>query len=120
MKKKIILTSLLSMASGWINGFLGGGGGVLTVTLLLTVFALPQKKAQATAMAIILPVTAVSAFVYLMKNSLPYVTLGFAALGVAIGGTIGAVLLNRLNGNAVKLIFGLFLVAGGVKMLLAI
>ncbi len=120
MNKKIVVTILLSAVSGWINGFLGGGGGVLTVMLLLTVFALPQKKAQATAIAIILPVTAVSSLVYMLKNSLPYATLGLAALGVAIGGTFGALLLNKLNGNAVKLIFGLFLIAGGVKMLLAL
>lgn len=118
--KKFLWTIVLSVMSGWLNGFLGGGGGVLTVTLLLTVYQLQQKQSQATAMAIILPVTAVSALVYILKNQIPWQTLGFVSLGVAIGGVVGALLLNKLKGNVVKLIFALFLLLGGIKMLLGV
>lgn len=119
-KLRFVAIILLCTLSGLLNGFLGGGGGVLTVTVLLTLFSLSQKHSQATAMAIILPVSAVSAVVYAFNNKLPLLELGLVSLGVAIGGVLGALLLNKLNSNVAKLIFALFLVLGGIKMLLGV
>lgn len=41
--KKKALLAVLGAAAGFINGFLGGGGGVLVVALMLAVLCLPQK-----------------------------------------------------------------------------
>ena len=67
MKSKKILTALLGMAIGFINGLLGAGGGMLAVPLLKK-YGFSQKSAQQNAIAIILPITAVSAGIYLYKN----------------------------------------------------
>ena len=115
-KNKWILAIFGGLA-GFINGFLGGGGGVLVVSLLLTVMALPQKNAQATALLIILPLTIVSAVVYLFKGVVDWEPTLWATLGVVIGGVVGALLLSKLKSDVIKIIFAVVLILGGIKML---
>jgi uncharacterized membrane protein YfcA len=115
-KNKWILV-LLGALSGFINGFLGGGGGVLVVSVLLTVLALPQKNAQATALLVILPLTVVSAIVYLLKGVVNWQPTLWATVGVVAGGVVGALLLSRLKIDVIKIIFAVVLILGGIKML---
>lgn len=110
------ITVVLSAVAGFVNGFLGGGGGVIIVALLLAVVKLHQKYAQATALLVILPLTAVSAVVYLIKGNVDWCPTLWTTLGVVVGGVVGAKLLGKLKGNAAKLIFALVLIAGGIKM----
>ncbi len=114
-KNKCILAAF-SATAGFVNGFLGGGGGVIIVALLLAVIKLHQKYAQATALLVVLPLTAVSAAVYLWKGSVDWIPTLWATLGVVVGGAAGALLLSKLKGNVAKIIFALVLIAGGVKM----
>ena len=51
-------------ACGLLNGLFGAGGGMAAVPLLKA-GGLPQKKAHATSLAVILPLAAVSAAFYL-------------------------------------------------------
>ena len=114
-KKKWILIAF-SVLCGFVNGFLGGGGGVIVVTLLLVVVQLNQKYAQATALLVILPLTVVSAIVYIVKGSVDWLPTLYVTLGVVVGGIVGALLLSKLKSNVAKIIFAIILIAGGVKM----
>ncbi len=115
-KNKIILLTVGGLA-GFINGFLGGGGGVAVLALLLAVVKLHQKCAQATALLVILPLTVVSAAVYIFQGSVNWQPTLWATFGVVVGGVVGALLLSRLKGNTAKIIFAVVLIAGGIKML---
>lgn len=117
-KNKWILLIFASLA-GFINGFLGGGGGVIVVALLLSTLKLHQKNAQATALVVILPLTLVSAAVYLLRGAVEWEPTLWVTLGVVAGGIAGALLLSKLKGNVVKIIFAVVLIAGGVKLLIA-
>ena len=110
------LLIIFSALAGFINGFLGGGGGVVIVALLLAVLKLHQKYSQATALLIILPLTLVSAIVYLCKGNVDWTPTLWATLGVVIGGAVGALLLSKIKGNVAKIVFAVVLIAGGVKM----
>lgn len=110
------LSALFSAAAGFVNGFLGGGGGVIIVALLLALAKLHQKSAQATALLVVLPLTVVSAAVYLIKGSVDWIPTLWTTLGVAAGGAAGALLLSGLKGNVAKMIFAAVLIAGGIKM----
>jgi uncharacterized membrane protein YfcA len=112
------LTVGFGIVAGFINGFLGGGGGVIVVAVLLAVVGLPQKKSQATALLIILPLTVVSALVYIISGSVDWPSTLYATIGVVGGGVVGALLLNKINGNTAKLLFAIVLIVGGIKMLL--
>ena len=71
MKSKKILTALLGMAIGFINGLLGAGGGMIAIPILKKL-GFSQKEAHTNAIAIILPITFLSSALYLLKG---YVTV---------------------------------------------
>lgn len=118
MKKvKKIHIFLFGALIGVINGFFGGGGGMVVVPLLNKVFGLEQKKAQATALFVILPISLVSTIVYMCFNSVDFAQGWPVILGIIGGGVIGAKLLNKLQNNVIKGIFVFFMLLGGVGML---
>ena len=103
-------------AIGICNGLLGGGGGMLAVPLLRAA-GKPQRQAHATAIAVILPASAVSGTVYLLHGLCPLPLLAPVALGVAAGGYFGAKLLASLPARLVSVVFGLLMLLAGARML---
>ncbi len=116
VKSKIVLC-VCGAIIGFINGFFGGGGGMIVVPLLEKVLQLPNKYAHATAIVIILPISFVSACIYLLSGNLqtiPFITVG---AGVLAGGVLGAFLLKFLPAKVVRIIFVLIMLAGGIRLL---
>ena len=91
---------------------------MVVVPLLNKVFGLDQKKAQATALFVILPISLVSTIVYLCYNSIDFGSGWPVIAGIIGGGVIGASLLNKLNNKTVKGIFVFFMLLGGFGMLI--
>ena len=65
---KNIKNILWGIPIGFVNGFFGSGGGVVAVYVLKRVFKLEDKKAHATALSIILPLSCASLFMYKGAN----------------------------------------------------
>lgn len=122
MKKfmKNVRNVFLSALIGCVNGFFGGGGGMLCVPFLEKVIGLPTKKAHATAIAVIAPITLFSACVYLFKGAAPFPELWFSACGVLAGGIAGALLLKKLPSWIVGGLFSLLMIAAGIKLIIGV
>ena len=60
--------ALSGTVAGLVNGLFGGGGGMVLVPLLSGWCGLEGKQAFATCVAAILPLSAVSAAVYLLRQ----------------------------------------------------
>lgn len=105
-------------AGGLINGLFGGGGGMVLLPLLARWSALEARGAFATCVAIIFPMCCVSTAVYLwqVRPSLELV-LPYLAGGVAEG-LLGGLTFSKVPVRVLKVIFGLFLLYGGVRYLL--
>ncbi len=116
MKKQNLLLLLFGIGIGFINGFMGGGGGILVVCVLLAVLNMEQKQAHATAIFIILPVSILSAIIYICNGSVDWLNTLYATIGVILGGVVGALLLNKIQGKAVKIVFAVILMLAGVRM----
>lgn len=117
MKKKNIIRPLYGITIGFINGLLGAGGGMLAVPLLKKE-GLSQKAAQQNAIAIILPITIISAAIYLYKD---YVNLNdsFSYLPTGLlGSIIATFLMKKFSNKVLKIIFALFMLYAGVRLLL--
>lgn len=107
-----------SVAVGIISGFFGGGGGMLCVPLL-QFCGLDAKRAHATALLVILPLCIVSAAIYISNGYYDATAVLCACIGVTVGGAVGAIALDKLNGTTVSIIFALLMIAIGLKMVVA-
>lgn len=103
---------------GFLNGFFGGGGGMVCVPILQKVLNLDAKHSHATAIMIIFPLSLISAFIYVFNGyiqSFPLLTIG---LGVIAGGIVGAFALKFLPPKVIRLIFAVIMFVGGIKLIL--
>lgn len=114
-KNRPLLSAIFGVAVGAANGLFGGGGGMIAVPAL-TLTGVPSKKAHATAIAIILPLSLISGAVYLAKGAAdPSVILPSCA-GVVVGGVVGALLLKKINSRGLSLLFYALMIAAGLKL----
>lgn len=103
---------------GIINGFLGGGGGMIVVPLLNKLFGFQQKEAQATAIFVILPISIASSIIYLKHNTVDFGAEWGVLLGVVAGGIIGSLLLSKLSNVIIKFIFTTLMILAGISLLI--
>ena len=104
-------------AAGAANGFFGAGGGMFLVPLLCRFAKMPQRKALATSLAVIMPISAVSSIIYIMKRSvsfgeaLPFLVGGF------VGGLLGGVIFRKIPVGFLRRALALFIIYGGARAL---
>lgn len=105
-------------AAGLVSGLFGGGGGTVLVPLLTAWCKMGQKRAMANCVAVIFPLCALSAVIYLLRLGLHLLTALPYLMGGLAGGLLGGKLFRRVPGPWLRRIFGVFLVYGGVRYLL--
>ena len=115
MKKKWTLP--IGLIVGLANGLFGAGGGTVLVPALEKFKPLETHKAHATALAVILPLSVISAVVYVWGVEVNWPAVGLVSAGGVVGGVIGARLLSKLSAGWLNMIFGLFLAVGAIRML---
>ncbi len=121
MSTSAILTALgIGVISGTIAALCGVGGGVVMVPAFVFLLGLEQKSAVATSLAVIIP-TALMATMQNARNGLLTTTWKLAiitALSASLLAWFGADWLKKLSNESLARVFGVLLVAMGVKMLL--
>ncbi|MCL2540224.1 MAG: sulfite exporter TauE/SafE family protein [Firmicutes bacterium] len=113
--KTVALSLGAGILIGFANGFFGGGGGMICVPLLLLI-GLSTKRAHATAMLVILPVSIASGIIYITKGFFDLNTMLYVLAGCIAGGIIGAVLLKKLNVLVTQYLFALVVIAAGIRI----
>lgn len=109
---------LCGLAIGIVNGFFGGGGGMICVPLLEKFLKIDNKKSHSTTLAVMLPIALFSIIVYLIRVPMEWPTFGYVCSGFVAGGAIGALLLKNLSRKIVRIVFILVVLAAGVRMLI--
>ncbi|MBQ8504010.1 MAG: sulfite exporter TauE/SafE family protein [Clostridia bacterium] len=111
---KLLLSGL---GIGIINSLFGAGGGIIAVPVLKN-DGLTQKSAQASAIAVILPLSIISMFIYLSKgyfsltDGIRYLPFGF------IGAVTGTKIMDKISNRLLSLIFSFLLIYSGIRMIL--
>ncbi len=106
--------------AGLANGFFGAGGGLFLVPLLTHWAGLEPRKAFATSVAVILPLSAASAAIYFFKGALdfggcwPYLAGGF------LGGLVSGTVFKKVPLGFLRRAFGVLILYGGVRAVLAL
>lgn len=114
--KEKIVSIAGGLIIGFINGFFGSGGGMLCVPLMEKVLKTPTKRAHATAILIILPISIASAVMYIINGHWDTLPVLVTSAGVVAGGIGGALLLKVLPPKIVGLLFALSMVGIGIKL----
>ena len=118
MKKNQWKSVVFGIGIGGANAVFGGGGGMLAVPAL-RLLGYGQKEAHATAIAVVLPVSALSFLWYFLGGLYDVNVMIPTALGTLIGGVLGAKILGLLPQKAVGYAFAVLQALAGVWMLIA-
>lgn len=114
---KYIVTGALG---GLANGLFGSGGGLFLVPLLTKWTKLEQRKSFATSVAVILPLSIISAVVYFTKGAIDLNSAVPYLIGGGIGGIISGRIFKKIPLTFLRKIFGLLIIYGGIRAVLAL
>lgn len=117
-KKTLLKSALIGFAAGLCNGLFGSGGGTVAVPVMEKFLGVEEHKAHATAIAIILPLTVVSAILYICKGFFDFNLTWQVSSGGVVGGILGAYLLKKVPSKWLRRIFGVFIMIAAVRMVI--
>lgn len=117
-KKRFLKCGAIGFVAGICNGLFGSGGGIIAVPAMEKFLDIEERKAHATAIAIILPLTVISAVMYIYKGFFDFPLALKTSVGGIVGGAIGAYLLKKIPAPWLRKIFGLFIIAAAVRMVI--
>ncbi|GHU75286.1 UPF0721 transmembrane protein [Clostridia bacterium] len=109
-------TAILGLIAGFLNGLFGAGGGTVIVPAMQKFLGIETKKSHATAIAVILPLSAVSMFVYLGKGDIEWNAVLLISAGGLAGGFVGAKLLSKTPKNIIHKVFGICMILAAWRM----
>ena len=109
---------LLGLAAGILSGTLGVGSGAIMVPALVLIMALPQKSAQGTSLAIMVPMVLTGALRYKLDADVSVSTMAVVLLvaGAIPGALLGSELAQRVPASVLRKLFAAFLIIIGAKM----
>jgi len=109
---------LMGLAAGFLSALLGIGGGVVVVPILVIFFAMDMKLAIGTSLAYIVPVALCGAVQHGFNRNVDLRVVALAVPFGFVGAYLGVRLCNALPAPMLKRVFGLLLLAIGLRLLI--
>jgi uncharacterized membrane protein YfcA len=116
---EIITLILIGLTAGIISGMLGVGGAIIMVPALVFFMGLNQHQAQGTSLSVLVFPVGFLAFWNYYKHG--YVNFKLALVimfAFVIGGYVGSHFAIRIPERPLKIIFGLLIIAMGLRMVI--
>ena len=111
---------LVGTLAGVFAGMFGIGGGLIIVPALPLLYGMKQHAAVGTSLgALLLPVGALSAWVYWRNGNVNVKYSVLLAAGLLVGAFVGAKLVEPVSDLTLRRMFGAFLLIVSVRMLWA-
>ena len=115
---KMIGGGLIGLVIGFVAGLLGIGGGVLVVPLLIFFLGTPTKQAAATSMFIVCFSSLAGFITHASIAAIDWKLVLPAAVMCLIGGQLGSrIMVAKLKGRMVQILFGIVLLGFVAKLL---
>lgn len=111
--KFIIIGSL----AGITNGLFGTGGGLFIVPLLIYWIKIEPKQAFATSLAIIFPISIISAIIYYYNGNIDFSIALPYLIGGAFGGIVSGFVFKKIPTSLLRRVFAVLLIYGGIRAL---
>ncbi len=114
---EITVFVILGLTAGFLSGLLGIGGGIIIVPALVLIFGFTQHQAQGTTLALMIPpIGLLAALTYYQKGFVNLKVALLICLGFILGGFFGAKIAVTISVDVLKRIYGIALLAIGIKM----
>jgi uncharacterized membrane protein YfcA len=111
------LVVAIGLAAGVFSGVFGVGGGVIIVPALIYLAGFRQHTATGTSLAVLLPPIGIGAmWEYYRHGDVNFRVAIIIAVGVFVGGWVGAMVAQRIAGPFLRLAFGVFVVVIGISL----
>jgi uncharacterized membrane protein YfcA len=109
---------MLGISAGVLSGMFGIGGGLIIVPALALIFGMKQHAAVGTSLgALLLPVGALSAWVYWKNGNVNIRYAALIATGLFLGAYVGARLVEPVSDVALRRAFGVFLILVSLRLI---
>ena len=117
-RKDALRFALCGALTGFINGLFGAGGGMLMVPLLTRFGHVEDKKAFATSLCIVLPVSLVSLTVYALGGTLQLEGAAPYLLGGGLGGIAAGLTYQKVSAGFLHKVLAAVIIFGGIRLVL--
>src|SRR4030095_4870725 len=108
---------VIGLLGGVAAGLFGVGGGVVIVPALIYWAGFSQHLATGTSLAVLLPPIGLAATLeYYRHGNVDLYAAVLLAVGVFLGGQVGAYLANQMRGPHLRLAFGTFVTGLGIYL----
>lgn len=104
--------------AGIANGLFGAGGGLFLVPLFIRWIQLEEKRAFATSVAVILPLSIVSYVMFCIKGGNVWADAWPYLIGGVLGGLLSTKLFANISAVWLHRLFGILILYGAVKAVL--
>ena len=114
----VISLIVIGLLAGILSGFMGVGGGVVMIPLMILLLGFNQHEAQGMSLAVLaVPVTFIAAYTYHASgHPINWKFAIIIAVFFVVGGYLGSKIAVSINQNLLKKIFAVILVIAAVKM----
>ena len=113
-----LLGLAIGLLTGVVSGLLGIGGGLVMVPAMVLILGLSQHLAQGTSLFVIVPTAAAGSVTHFRLGNIRLAVAGWLALGGSGGAIAGAILALLVPDQGLRVLFGLFLLYTGSRMLM--
>jgi len=104
-------------AAGLVCGLFGAGGGMVLVPLLIRFCGMESKKAFASALSVMLPISLVTMTVFHFTDGLPFRDSLPYLLGGTVGGILAGIFYKKIPTTLLHRAMGLLILWGGLRLL---
>ena len=108
---------MVGFLAGLLSGFLGIGGASIMIPFFMMFFSMSQHQAQGTSLAAMLaPVFILAVLKYYHEGHVNVPVALIVAVGLTMGGLVGAHYAQATPDAALKKLFGIYMIVIGIKM----
>lgn len=102
---------------GFASGLTGIGGGTVMVPLLTGLLHMPQRRAHATSLIIVIFAAIAAVTQYVGRDEVDWLLAAMLTVGAVVGAQVGARVMHQVPDRSLRIVFAVFLLVVGLRLL---
>jgi uncharacterized membrane protein YfcA len=115
--QRLLAAGALGLVAGVLSGLLGVGGGLILVPGMVLLLGMRQHVANATSLAAIIPTAVAGVAAFGKASAVDWKIGALLVAGSIPGAQLGATAMRRIPAAQLRVVFGVFVIAVGIVLL---